>query len=337
MPGLPSLSHSGLTRARFEQASGKRLYDLLAKQRYRSLSCLGSEHSPACWRHGLRCSGGSCRRWMATSISARDMPPEVGAKRVRVSVRSRRSDQPQCLPSDTCRHQRQAHHIRSGLIPCPARYLAKRAIVALPPVLTQTIEWSPALPDARIGLASATPMGSVIKCFVQYERPFWRDAGWSGEAFSDGVAGLVMDATVPSASAGTLAVFLLGEQARRHAGKPDDRRRAVLSALIQQFGPDAGHPQHTKITTGAAKSTHAVVTPGFSASVLCQLMGARCASRTGAFTWPVQKPRQITKATWKVRWNQRSASQQKFCERINASSRGNVARCIGAFGSCVLY
>ncbi|HTU61440.1 MAG TPA: FAD-dependent oxidoreductase, partial [Polyangiales bacterium] len=124
-----------------------------------------------------------------------------------------------------------------------ARYLARRVIVALPPVLTQNIRWDPVLPEARIGLANATPMGKVIKCFVQYARPFWRDAGWSGEAFSDGVAGLIMDATVPSMSEGTLAVFLLGDQAQHYSGKPEDRRRAVLSALIQQFGPDAGHPQ----------------------------------------------------------------------------------------------
>jgi monoamine oxidase len=124
-----------------------------------------------------------------------------------------------------------------------ARYLAQRVIVALPPVLTQTIRWIPALPEARRELAKATPMGKVIKCFVQYERPFWRDAGWSGEAFSDGVAGLIMDATFPSSSAGTLAVFLLGDQAQRYSGKSEDRRRAVLSALIQQFGADAGHPQ----------------------------------------------------------------------------------------------
>ena len=122
------------------------------------------------------------------------------------------------------------------------RYLGRRAVIAIAPVLTQSIAWNPALPAARVGLARGTPMGAVIKCFVQYERAFWRDAGLSGEAFSDGPAGLIMDVTLPGVGEGTLAVFLVGDHARQYAGKPDDRRRAVLSALSEQFGAEAANP-----------------------------------------------------------------------------------------------
>lgn len=123
-----------------------------------------------------------------------------------------------------------------------ARYLCKRAVVAIPPVLTRSIAWNPALPVGRIGLANSTPMGAVIKCFVHYERAFWRDAGLSGEAFSDGIAGLTMDVTLPQTNEGTLVVLVVGEHARRLAGNPDERKRAVLSALIQQFGLQAARP-----------------------------------------------------------------------------------------------
>ena len=122
------------------------------------------------------------------------------------------------------------------------RYLCRRVIVALPPVLTRDIQFSPALPVQRQELAQGTPMGAVIKCFVQYSQPFWRAAGLSGEAFSDGPAGLVMDGTHPERSEGLLVVFLLGDQARTYTGRPEERKRAVIAALGELFGERALTP-----------------------------------------------------------------------------------------------
>lgn len=122
------------------------------------------------------------------------------------------------------------------------RYLGRRVIVALPPVLTQDIQFSPALPAQRQLLSQGTPMGAVIKCFVQYARPFWRDAGLSGEAFSDGPAGLIMDCSHPERSQGLLVVFLLGDRARQYAGRREERKRAVIAALAELFGERALSP-----------------------------------------------------------------------------------------------
>jgi monoamine oxidase len=122
------------------------------------------------------------------------------------------------------------------------RYVCRRVIVALPPVLTQEIQFSPKLPALRQELAQSTPMGAVIKCFVQYPAPFWRDAGLFGEAFSDGPAGLVMDGTHPERSAGSLIVFILGDQARHYSTRPEERKRAVIAALGELFGAPALSP-----------------------------------------------------------------------------------------------
>lgn len=122
------------------------------------------------------------------------------------------------------------------------RYTCTRAIVALPPLLTRDMQFTPTLPAARIGLARGTPMGAVIKCFLQYERPFWRDAGLSGEGFSDGPAGLIMDSTPKDSREGTLVVFILGDRARQLSGRPEERKRAVLSALALQLGTRAAAP-----------------------------------------------------------------------------------------------
>jgi monoamine oxidase len=123
------------------------------------------------------------------------------------------------------------------------RYLCRRTIVALPPALTRAIQFDPPLPAARAQLCERVPMGSVIKCFARYERPFWRDAGLSGQAIGDqGPVGVVLDASPDDASEGALIVFVLGEQAQRYSGDPEGRRRDVLAGLARHFGEAAGRP-----------------------------------------------------------------------------------------------
>ncbi|MCO4772920.1 MAG: FAD-dependent oxidoreductase, partial [Deltaproteobacteria bacterium] len=67
------------------------------------------------------------------------------------------------------------------------RHRAKRVIVALPPALGATLRYDPLLPAARDQLTSRMPMGATMKCIAVYERPFWREKGFSGEAVCDGL------------------------------------------------------------------------------------------------------------------------------------------------------
>lgn len=55
-----------------------------------------------------------------------------------------------------------------------------------PPLLADRIEYEPAPPYWREQLTQRAPMGSVIKCRVIYDEPFWRAEGLSGQATGDG-------------------------------------------------------------------------------------------------------------------------------------------------------
>jgi monoamine oxidase len=121
---------------------------------------------------------------------------------------------------------------------------AKRAIVAIPPVLAGRIQYSPALPAARDQLTSRMPMGSVIKYIAVYDRAFWREAGLSGEAFSDtGVTVTTFDDSSPDGSHPALVSFSDGDVARVWSTRsPEERKKAVLAEFVRFFGPQAANP-----------------------------------------------------------------------------------------------
>jgi monoamine oxidase len=89
------------------------------------------------------------------------------------------------------------------------------------------------------------PMGSAVKAIALYDRPFWREAGWSGEvAATAGPVNLVFDDTGPDAEGpAALLAFQLGDRARAAAERsPEANRQAVLEALAGWFGAPALEP-----------------------------------------------------------------------------------------------
>ncbi|MBI2823656.1 MAG: flavin monoamine oxidase family protein [Planctomycetia bacterium] len=124
------------------------------------------------------------------------------------------------------------------------RFAARRAIVAVPPVLAGRIHYQSALPAARDQLTARMPMGSVIKYIACYERAFWREAGLSGEAFSDtGPTVTTFDDTSHDGAQPALVSFSDGEMARVWGAlAPEDRRAAVLAEFARFFGPQALKP-----------------------------------------------------------------------------------------------
>jgi len=122
---------------------------------------------------------------------------------------------------------------------------ARRAIVALPPVLTQRVAWDPPLPGFRDQLVQRTAQGTVTKCMAVYAQPFWRADGLSGQATSDaGPVRTVFDNSPAGGRPGVLLGFLEGDRARRlgHAD-PATRRWAVLDTFARLFGPRAARPE----------------------------------------------------------------------------------------------
>ncbi len=100
---------------------------------------------------------------------------------------------------------------------------ARRVVLALPPRLAQaSVRFAPALAPELVEALRSTPtwMATAAKAAFAYERPFWRDAGHSGNAWvthSQAVLAEVFDATPANAAqGGALAGFsALDAQARQ--------------------------------------------------------------------------------------------------------------------------
>jgi putrescine oxidase len=120
----------------------------------------------------------------------------------------------------------------------------RRAILAIPPNLTTTIDYDPVLPAWRMRMAEAMSQGSINKVLAVYETPFWRDEGLSGQGFAPyELVRELYDNSPPSAAAGVLVTFLAGENAEL-AGRMSaaDRRREVLDGMARYVGPRATAP-----------------------------------------------------------------------------------------------
>jgi monoamine oxidase len=121
----------------------------------------------------------------------------------------------------------------------------RQIVVTTPPLLAGRIDYAPALPSGREQLTQRAPMGSVIKCQVIYDEPFWRKAGLCGQATGDGEGSrVVFDNSPPDGSPGVLLAFLEGDEARRLGREPlAVRRGAVIDSLVRYFGPRAAQPE----------------------------------------------------------------------------------------------
>jgi monoamine oxidase len=116
----------------------------------------------------------------------------------------------------------------------------RQAVVAVPPALCAQIDFQPALPSLRAKLCERFPMGSVIKFWVAYERPFWRDRGLNGLLFLDASAiGLTVDATPDGAPVGLIAGFFEGERAIEWGARSQAERKAkVVGEIARLLGPE---------------------------------------------------------------------------------------------------
>lgn len=120
---------------------------------------------------------------------------------------------------------------------------AERLIVAVPPAMAGRIAMTPALPAGRDHLTQRFGMGGTVKVFAFYDRPFWREAGWSGEVVADGdPLTVVFDNTFADGTACLLG-FVVGAAARTWSARPEaERLGAVRDCLARWFGPQAGRP-----------------------------------------------------------------------------------------------
>jgi monoamine oxidase len=121
---------------------------------------------------------------------------------------------------------------------------ARQVIVAVPPVLAATIDYTPKLPASKRKIYRAMVPGKLIKAEALYDRPFWRDAGLSGQSASDvGPANTTFDNSPPDGSVGVLFGFVGGASAGPfQTMAPAERRAAVIENLVAVVGEQARTP-----------------------------------------------------------------------------------------------
>lgn len=123
-------------------------------------------------------------------------------------------------------------------------YKASKLILAVPPALAARVHYNQPLPAKRDGLMQRMPMGSVIKIYVAYKTPFWREVGLSGMATSDSRAfNVVFDQTPQDGGIGILVGFIDSIRAvELSAVGEEQRRRRVIEDLTYYFGSKAAQP-----------------------------------------------------------------------------------------------
>lgn len=123
------------------------------------------------------------------------------------------------------------------------RITAGQVVLALPPRVATKIAFVPALPDQTLRAMTgiATWMAGQAKALAIYDRPFWRDAGLSGDAMSR-VGPMVEVHDASPAEGGPYALF-------GFIGVPPERRsdeqllkQHILAQLGRLFGDKASRP-----------------------------------------------------------------------------------------------
>lgn len=131
--------------------------------------------------------------------------------------------------------------IQDGTVHGERTFRGDAIVVAIPPHLAARID---GIPTARAKLGAAMPMGKVIKCIASYDRAFWREAGYSGEAISTtGAIRATFDDCNAAGDHAALVAFIVGDAALQLRDKSDaERKHLVLRELVQLHGPQAANP-----------------------------------------------------------------------------------------------
>lgn len=119
---------------------------------------------------------------------------------------------------------------------------AEKVILAVPPPLLAQISFSPVLPSQKLQLLHNYPMGRVAKCFMIYEKPFWRELGFSGQSVADDKTPFqtLYDCSPADSSKGILMGFVVGSRAEQFFSiEKTERKEKMESVLFRYFGEKA--------------------------------------------------------------------------------------------------
>jgi len=121
---------------------------------------------------------------------------------------------------------------------------ARNVIVTVPQPMIRSLEFNPPLPQAKAELHQQQAMGSVIKYWVAYSRPFWREQGFNGLIAGDDSPVLpCFDVSPPDQPLGLISGFFDAEDAVLYGDCSEaERRQVVIDLLTQHYGEEARNP-----------------------------------------------------------------------------------------------
>jgi monoamine oxidase len=163
----------------------------------------------------------------------------------------------------------------------------QQVIVAVPPALASRIRYDPLLPAPRDQLTQRMPQGTLMKCDAIYDRPFWRDAGYSGYALTDvGPTQAIYDVTPPEGTPGVLVGFIGGDVARAWETRPTgDIRSAMIGTLATLYGPKAREPRDFFVQNWAAEEWSRGCPVGIMAPGVLTAHGPALRAPVGRIHW----------------------------------------------------
>lgn len=123
-------------------------------------------------------------------------------------------------------------------------FVARRAIVAVPPALAAAIDVQPAVSRARQARVAATVCGRVLKSVLVFERADWRRRRLSGAVLAQsGPVTVLIDGSPALDGPGVLVALATGRHADALASLgPEERRALVLAQVDRWLGPGLSRP-----------------------------------------------------------------------------------------------
>lgn len=120
-------------------------------------------------------------------------------------------------------------------------YRADAVVVALPPRLTDQIDFAPLLPVRRSGPRTAP--GCAVKVHLVYPEPLWREYGLSGWSVNaHGPLLSTVDDSPAGGAVGVLTGFVTGAEAHRFAALPGPAQRAAAEEQAARLFPQLPVP-----------------------------------------------------------------------------------------------
>jgi monoamine oxidase len=186
-------------------------------------------------------SGGNLNQLLSVADGAQERRFHQGAQIVSERVAEQLGERVILnAPVHTIQHGEQGVRVVSDALVVEAQW----AILALPPTLAGRLRYRPALPAYRDQFTQRVPMGTVIKVQCLYERPFWREEGYSGQVTCDtGAVRITFDNSPEDSSSGVLMGFIEGDEGRIWGRRTrEERESEVLACFVRYFGEQAAQP-----------------------------------------------------------------------------------------------